>query len=72
MSNRKQYSSEQKVSIVRRHLLENVPVSDLCDGVAFNSHSCIHSAGVKINTRFRLNTSLVFLHSRLVLPQRSR
>jgi len=31
MSNRKQYSPEQKVSIVRRHLLENVPVSDLCD-----------------------------------------
>ena len=31
MSQRKQYSAEQKVSIVRRHLLENVPVSDLCD-----------------------------------------
>ncbi len=31
MSQRKQYSPEQKVSIVRRHLLENVPVSDLCD-----------------------------------------
>ena len=28
---RKHYSPEQKVSIVRRHLLENVPVSDLCD-----------------------------------------
>ena len=26
MSNRKQYSPEQKVSIVRRHLFENVPV----------------------------------------------
>ena len=31
MSPRKQYSPEQKVSIVRRHLLEGVPVSDLCD-----------------------------------------
>ena len=31
MSNRKRLSPEQKVSIVRRHLLENVPVSDLCD-----------------------------------------
>ena len=31
MSNRKQYSPEQKVSIVRRYLLKNVPVSDLCD-----------------------------------------
>jgi transposase len=31
MSQRKQYSPEQKVSIVRRHLLENVSISDLCD-----------------------------------------
>ena len=31
MSQRKQYSPGQKVAIVRRHLLENVPVSDLCD-----------------------------------------
>jgi transposase len=31
MSTRKTYSPEQKVAIVRRHLLENVPVSDLCD-----------------------------------------
>ena len=33
MSTRKQrrFSPEQKVAIVRRHLLEQVPVSDLCD-----------------------------------------
>ena len=31
MSKRKYLSVDQKVSIVRRHLLENVPVSDLCD-----------------------------------------
>lgn len=31
MSNRKQLTPQQKVSIVRRHLLEGVPVSDLCD-----------------------------------------
>jgi transposase-like protein len=31
MSKRKFYTPEQKVAIVRRHLLENVPVSDLCD-----------------------------------------
>ena len=31
MSKRKQFTPEQKVAIVRRHLLENVPVSDLCD-----------------------------------------
>ena len=31
MSKRKYLSADQKVAIVRRHLLENVPVSDLCD-----------------------------------------
>jgi transposase-like protein len=31
MSKRKYLTPEQKVAIVRRHLLENVPVSDLCD-----------------------------------------
>jgi transposase-like protein len=31
MSKRKHFTPEQKVAIVRRHLLEKVPVSDLCD-----------------------------------------
>ncbi len=31
MSKRKFLTPEQKVAIVRRHLLEHVPVSDLCD-----------------------------------------
>ena len=31
MSKRKHLTPEQKVAIVRRHLLENVAVSDLCD-----------------------------------------
>lgn len=31
MSERRFFSPEEKVAIVRRHLLENVPVSDLCD-----------------------------------------
>jgi transposase len=31
MSNRKHLSPEQKLSIVRRHLLEKTPLSDLCD-----------------------------------------
>ena len=31
MSKRKFISPEQKVAIVRRHLVENVPVSELCD-----------------------------------------
>ena len=28
---RKNYPSEEKVSILKKHLLEKVPVSDLCD-----------------------------------------
>jgi transposase len=28
---RRQYSTEQKVAILRRHLIDRVPVSDLCD-----------------------------------------
>ena len=28
---RRQYSPEQKMAILRRHVLEHVPVSDLCD-----------------------------------------
>jgi transposase-like protein len=31
MANRKQLTPEQKVSIIRRHLVEGVPVSDLCE-----------------------------------------
>jgi transposase-like protein len=28
---RKQYTAEEKVAILRRHLLDKVPVSDLCE-----------------------------------------
>jgi transposase len=28
---RKQYSAEEKVTILRQHLIEQVPVSELCD-----------------------------------------
>lgn len=31
MPKRKTFTPEQKVAIVRRHLVENTPVSDLCD-----------------------------------------
>lgn len=31
MSKRKYLTPEQKVAIVRRHVLEQVPISDLCD-----------------------------------------
>ena|ERR1700757_3028050 len=31
---RKHYAAEEKVAILRRHLLEKVPVSDLCEGLS--------------------------------------
>ena len=31
MSERKDFTPEQKVTIIRRHLLEGVPISGLCD-----------------------------------------
>jgi transposase-like protein len=31
MSKRKHFTPEQKVAIVRRHLLEKTPISDLCE-----------------------------------------
>jgi len=33
---RKSYSPEEKVAILRRHLVEKVPVSDLCDELGLN------------------------------------
>jgi transposase len=37
MSKRKYFTPEQKVAIVRRHLLEGVPVSDLCDELGIHA-----------------------------------
>jgi len=37
MSKRKHFTPEQKVAIVRRHLLEGVPVSDLCDELGIHA-----------------------------------
>jgi transposase len=33
---RKNYTPEEKVAILKRHLLEKVPVSDLCEGLGLN------------------------------------
>jgi transposase len=33
---RKHYTPEEKVAILRRHLVEKVPVSDLCDELGLN------------------------------------
>ena len=31
MKKRKQYTGEEKIAILRKHLLEGIPVSDVCD-----------------------------------------
>ncbi len=36
MSRRKSYSAEAKVAILRRHLIDKVAVSDLCDEYGLN------------------------------------
>ena len=33
---RKNYSAEEKLSILKKHLVEGVPVSDLCDELQLN------------------------------------
>ena len=33
---RKNYTPEEKVAVLKRHLVENVPVSDLCDELGLN------------------------------------
>lgn len=33
---RRKYSAEEKVKILRRHLIDKVPVSDLCDEYGFH------------------------------------
>jgi transposase-like protein len=33
---RKNYTSEEKVAILKRHLVDSVPVSDLCDELGLN------------------------------------
>lgn len=38
MSKRKQFTPEQKVAIVRRHLVEKVAVSDLCDELGMHAN----------------------------------
>ena len=38
MSKRKRFTPEEKVAIVRRHLIEKVPVSDLCDELGIHAN----------------------------------
>ncbi len=35
-TSRRNYAAEEKVAILKRHLVEKVPVSDLCDELDLN------------------------------------
>src|SRR5437016_3855596 len=41
-NSRRHFSAEEKVAILRRHLLEKVPVSDLCDQHGINPSVFYH------------------------------
>ena len=41
---RKHYTSEEKVAILRRHLLDKVPVSDLCEENGLPTHRLLSLA----------------------------
>ena len=38
---RKHYTPEEKVSIIRRHLVEKIPVSDLCQEQKTSTHGLL-------------------------------
>jgi len=66
MKNRKNYSPQEKMAILKRHLVEKVPVSDLCD--QFGLHPTVfyrwqkelfeQGANAFTNTRDRHQTNL--------------
>jgi hypothetical protein len=39
---RKHYAPEEKVAILRRHLLEQVPISELCDKQGLQPRRVVH------------------------------
>ena len=41
---RHNYTTEEKVSILRHHLVEHVPVSDLCDQYQASTHYFLYLA----------------------------
>jgi len=43
---RKQYAPEEKVAILRRHLLEKEPISKLCDEVGLQPTEFIRVSGM--------------------------
>ena len=65
---RRQFTPQQKVAILREHLVEHVPVSDLCDKhklhprcfTSGSNQSAFKTAAFKLSILVRLNDSLAF------------
>lgn len=53
--NRRKYTPEQKVIILKKHLLENIPVSDICD-----RHGLNPTVFYRWQKQFFENASMVF------------
>lgn len=62
---RKNYSPEEKVSILKRHLLEKMPVSDLCD--QYGLHPTVFHRWMK---EFFENAALAFQKQKDTQAQR--
>jgi transposase len=56
---RKHYTAEEKVAVLRRHLLDKVPVSDLCEELGLKPtvfYRCKRSSSRTERLRFRLRS----------------
>jgi len=54
---RKHYTPEEKVAILRRHLVEGVPISDLCDELGFNQRCSTAGRRSSSRTEPRLSST---------------
>jgi len=74
---RRHFTADEKVAILRRHLLDKVPVSDLCDELNLNSNvfytwqkaffenGAAAFAGRKDSTSQKLENEVRFLRTKL-------
>jgi len=47
---RKQYTAEEKVAILQKHILEKIPVSELCDEYEVAAHCVLSLAEAAVRT----------------------
>ena len=62
---RRHFTAEEKAAIVREHLLEKVPISDLCD-----KHGLQPTVFYRWQKELFENASAVFQHKNSIAPER--